>query len=192
VNSRRTLRFVLVAAGVGAFGGLASAGGELPGYYQNPGLDSSRATVNHTTDEHIDPFSGMLQLHHVDMTIPGNGGFDLVLQRSYNNPGPRFSSISDTQSYNRTPNIGVGWNLLIGGRLFGAAGTGDACTGGSQMTFESPDGHRQGFFRQPDGTFLSTSRWKAVCVAGGVQVFATNGTRYDMLQLIVENIPGTI
>src|ERR1039457_5388122 len=56
--------------------------GVLPSYYQDPGLSPFRSTVNHNNDEHIDPFTGMLQLHHVDMTLPGNGGFDLVLQRA--------------------------------------------------------------------------------------------------------------
>lgn len=180
------------AAALLAVSAAARAGGELPGYYSNPGLAATRQTVNHTLDEHIDPFSGMLQLHHVDMTIPGNGGFDLVLQRSFNGPSAAYGSISDTMSYNRTPNLGVGWSLLIGGRVFGATGTGGACAGGTQMSFETPDGHRQGLIRQTDGSFLSPSRWKATCVAGGVQVYAPNGTRYDMLQAITEAIPNSI
>lgn len=182
-------RLAGLAALVAAY---AHAAGELPGYYRNPGLEATRSSANHTHDEHIDPFGGMLQLHHADMTVPGNGGFDLILQRSFNNPGPAFGSISDTMSYNRTPNLGVGWSLLIGGRVLGATGTGGACTGGNQLSFETPDGHRHAFIRQGDGTFLSASRWKAICVSGGVQVYATSGTRYDMLQSITENIPGTI
>ena len=186
--ARSAIPFVIAAM----FCTTAMAGGELPGYYKNPGLDARHATANHSSDEHIDPFSGMLQLHHVDMTVPGNGGFDLILQRSYNNPGPAFGSISDTMSYNRTPNLGVGWNLLLGGRVLGATGAGGACTGGNQLSFETPDGHRHGFLRQGDGTFLSPKRWKAECVAGGVKIYTTDSTRYDMLQGITENIPGTI
>ena len=87
---------------------LAWADGTLPSYYQDPGLNPNRTTVNHNLDEYIDPFTGMLQLHHVDMVWPGNAGFDLVLGRSFNNPGPLFGSASDTQSYSHTPNIGVG------------------------------------------------------------------------------------
>src|SRR6516162_6090163 len=94
------------------------AGNPLPGYYQDPGLSPSRSTTNHNFDEYIDPFTGMLQLHHVDATLPGNGGFDLKLQRSFNSPSATFGRATDTQSYNRTPYVGVGWNLLIGGRLF--------------------------------------------------------------------------
>lgn len=46
--------------------------------------------------------------------------------------------------------------------------------------------------RQGDGTFLSAARWKAVCVVDGVQVWAPNGTRYDMFQTIVEAMPVAI
>ena len=40
----------------------AIAGDSLPGYYQDPGLNPFRTTVNHNFDEYIDPFTGMLQL----------------------------------------------------------------------------------------------------------------------------------
>jgi YD repeat-containing protein len=172
--------------------GVAFAGGELPGFYQDSGLSPNRASVNHNNDEHIDPFSGKLLLRHIDGTLPGNAGFDLIIQRSHNTLGSTFGSISDTQSYNRSPNVGVGWNLLIGGRVFNAVGTGTACAGGTQMSFEMPDGGRQALIKQADGTFLSAARWKAVCTGGGVQVFTPNGTRYDMLQTIAETIPNTI
>ena len=167
----------------------ARADGTLPSYYQDPGISPVRSTVNHNNDEHIDPFTGMLQLHHVDATLPGNGGLDLVLQRSFNSPSPLFGTSSDTMSYNRTPNIGIGWNLVIGGRVFGGL---EACGGNHQMVFETPDGGRQGLIATGTGDFLSASRWRALCVAGGVQVFAPNGTRYDMTEGITEIIPNTI
>ena len=170
----------------------AFAGGELPGFYQTPGLNANRTTVNHNADEHIDPFTGMLQLHHVDMVWPGNGGFDLVLQRSYNSPSPWYGSASDTMSFNRTPNLGIGWNLLIGGRTSNVYGAGAACAGGNQLMYETPDGARQAFVRTSDGSFLSASRWRAVCLDYGVRVFAPNGTHYDLQQPIPEAIPNTI
>ncbi len=146
-SSRRTRDRACRAFALGVSCAVASsvwAGPPLPGFYQDPGLPSHRATVNHNLDEHIDPFTGMLQIQTVDDTIPGNGGFDLSLRRSYNNPSAVFGTTSDTQSYNRTPNVGVGWNLLIGGRLYTALGAGGACGGGNQMVFETPDGGRKG------------------------------------------------
>jgi YD repeat-containing protein len=185
--------YKLIAIGCVLWGivtGFARADGTLPSYYQDPGLNPNRSTVNHNLDEHIDPFTGMLQLHHIDGTLPGNGGFDLVLQRSFNSPGPVFGTTSDTMSYNRTPNIGVGWNLLIGGRALYVP---EACSGSfHQFSFETPDGGRQGLHATGNGDFLSPSRWRAVCITGGVRVFAPNGTRYEMTQVIAEAIPNTI
>src|ERR1022692_4574677 len=93
---------IMLCAGV-LLASFAHAGSALPSYYQDPGLSRFRSTVNHNNDEHIDPFTGMLQLHHVDVTLPGNGGFDLVLQRSFNSPSPIFGTSSDTMSHNHTP-----------------------------------------------------------------------------------------
>jgi YD repeat-containing protein len=172
--------------------GLALAVGELPSSYRDGGKTALRATDNHSADEHIDPFTGMLQLHHKDAVLPGNGGFDLVLQRSYNSPTQSYGTTSDTTSFNRTPNVGVGWNLMIGGRVYNGTGPGSACGGGQQMVFETPDGGRQALISKGDGTFGSAARWKAICVTGGMQVWAPNGTRYDMLKLLPQSIPGTL
>ena len=131
----------------------------------------------------------MLQLHHVDMTWSGNGGFDLILQRSFNNPGASFGTLGDTRSYSTTPNLGLGWSLLIGGRVFNGAG---ACSGGRQMVFQTPDGGMQALIATGNGDFWSVSFWRATCVAGGVQVFAPDGTIYTMTQFITEVIPNTI
>jgi YD repeat-containing protein len=169
----------------------AFADDPLPGYYQDPGLNPFRTTVNHNVDEHIDPFTGMLQLHHVDMTWPGNGGFDLTLQRSFNSPGSKFQTIGNIQSYSSTPNLGVGWNLFIGGRVFNAIA---ACSGTStQMAFQSPDGGMQGLIATGNGDFWSVSFWRATCIpGGGVNVYAPNGTNYTMTQFITEAIANTI
>ena len=164
----------------------AHAQGMLPGYYQDPGISPFRATVSHNLDEHIDPFTGMLQLHHQDAVLPGNGGFDLVLQRSFNSPPPGFGGVS---AYNKTPNVGIGWTLFIGGRLYAGAACGQI---GGQLIFEAPDGSRQGLIATGKGDFLSPARWRAVCVTGGVQVYAPNGTRYDMLEQIAEQVPNTV
>ena len=170
----------------------AYAGDALPSFYQDPGINPFRSTVNHNVEEHIDPFTGMLQLHHTDAVIPGNGGFDLVIHRAFNSPSPNYGQTSDTSSYNRTPNVGIGWSFSIGGRILPAG----SCWGGSgnQMILETPDGSRQGLIRvnSASNDFRSTSRWKAVCVTGGVQVYSPSGTRYDMLKAITEGIPNSI
>ena len=56
----------------------------IPSFYQEPGLSPGREYVNQQMNEHIDPFTGKLQLHYVDLFLPGNGGLDIKVQRSYN------------------------------------------------------------------------------------------------------------
>lgn len=34
--------------------------------------------------EHVDPFTGNVILRFTDVVLPGNAGFDLVVQRTYN------------------------------------------------------------------------------------------------------------
>src|SRR5258706_208435 len=52
-------------------------------YYKEPGIYPTRSYLNQHFSENIDPFTGRLQLHYVDLYIPGNGGFDLEVIRSY-------------------------------------------------------------------------------------------------------------
>jgi hypothetical protein len=43
----------------------------LPDYYAEPGNNPHREYIGQTGDEHIDPFTGMLQRHYVDLVLPG-------------------------------------------------------------------------------------------------------------------------
>jgi hypothetical protein len=63
-----------------SFGAAANA-------HKGPCLDPNRSYVNQSFSEHIDPFNGSVQLHDVDINIPGNGALHGQLQR--NNPGQR-------------------------------------------------------------------------------------------------------
>lgn len=55
----------------------------LPDFYKEPGLNPFRDNISANEVEHIDPFSGSLNLSHVDLVLPGNGGMDIVIQRTY-------------------------------------------------------------------------------------------------------------
>jgi len=61
---------------------IAQTGGKMPDFYKEPGLYPNRDYTNQHFGEHIDPFTGALQLHYTDVFIPGNGGFNLAVQRS--------------------------------------------------------------------------------------------------------------
>ncbi|QKT04138.1 hypothetical protein HUS23_10090 [Ectothiorhodospiraceae bacterium 2226] len=53
-----------------------AASNPIPDFYREPGLYPNRDFVNQHFHEHIDPFTGALQFHYVDVHLPGNGGFD--------------------------------------------------------------------------------------------------------------------
>jgi hypothetical protein len=87
---------------------LAQTNGKLPDFYKEPGLQPNRDYVNQHFGEHIDPFTGALQLHYVDIHIPGPAGFDLKIQRSYN------SSSVDRVNTKHHSMMGVGWSFHMG------------------------------------------------------------------------------
>ncbi|MGP1693676.1 MAG: hypothetical protein ACTS6O_14355, partial [Giesbergeria sp.] len=64
--------------------GAAGAQEVIPDFYREPGLQANRNYINQSNHEDIDPFTGSLQHHYVDLHIPGNGGLDLKIIRSYN------------------------------------------------------------------------------------------------------------
>src|SRR3954470_2339766 len=84
--------------------GLASAHAlePIPSFYQEPGLSPNRDYINQQVNEHIDPFTGKLQLHYVDLFLPGNGGMDIKVQRSYNSQDDVLSEPTA---------LGVGWTM---------------------------------------------------------------------------------
>ena len=47
------------------------------------GVDSTHAHYSTAFNELIDPFSGSLYLTYTDFRLPGNGGLDLVIHRTY-------------------------------------------------------------------------------------------------------------
>ena len=52
--------------------------------YDAPGFDPHRDTISSFPNEHIDPFTGGLILTFEDIRLPGNGGLDPVIQRTFN------------------------------------------------------------------------------------------------------------
>ncbi len=59
----------------------------LPVYADNeesdPGQITFRSQVSNLDFEEIDPYSGTLSLTHQDISLPGNGGLDLEIYRTY-------------------------------------------------------------------------------------------------------------
>lgn len=161
-----------------------------PDFYKEPGKNPNRDYVNQNFNEYIDPFSGALQLHYIDIRIPGNGGFDLKVARSYNS-----NSINWLNPFYRTSLAGLGWTLHFG-RVIKGPNLGGICINDSPDTIknnpvlELSDGSRQvlAFTGSTSPLMLTTNRWRADCNSNGtgLVVYAPDGTRYDMSQQVIE------
>jgi hypothetical protein len=90
--------------------------------YDAPGVDPHRETLSSIPEERIDPFTGGLTLSHVDARLPGNGGLDFIIQRSFSSKsmcdewvqfgGPWSCNIEGERTW-----AGFGWKIHFG-RLF--------------------------------------------------------------------------
>jgi len=146
----------------------------IPSFYQDPGLSPNRDYVSQQIHEHIDPFTGKLQVHQVDLFIPGNGGLDIKVQRSYN---------SQDELLTEPTVLGVGWTMHFGRVL--RRSIVNICANNLNATrapvLELPDGSRQILYLSLDQThFISINRFKAVCGGTGLIVSGPDGTRYEM------------
>ncbi len=182
IGAKRTL--LVLAAILGTPGVFAEE--VIPDFYQDPGLYPNRSYINQSANEHIDPFTGSLQYHYVDLYLPGNGGFDLKVVRSYNsasvnplNPGV-YESLA-----------GLGWTVHFGRVL--KANTNicvnlNAFSTADNPVLEMPDGSRQllVFTGSTAPLMLTTQRWRADCHSSGngLTVYSPDGTRYDMSKLV--------
>lgn len=167
--------FLLVVTAINLF-----AQEVIPDFYRDPGINPNRHFVNQSFNEHIDPFTGALQQHYVDLHSPGNGGFDLKVVRSYNSASVEPNNPASFESI-----AGVGWTIHFG-RVLKSNDT-NFCANpfisiAKNPVLELPDGSRQILATSPSSSALlvTTQRWKADCIASGLAVFAPDGTRYEM------------
>jgi len=78
----------------------------MPDFYSDPSISTSKGYLGGAGSVTVDPFSGMASISTTDIVIPGNGGMDIVLTRSYNAPDP-------LESPDHSP-VGLGWSLHFG------------------------------------------------------------------------------
>lgn len=160
----------------------------IPDLYKDPGLSPNRDYINQNVSENIDPFSGSLQRQYVDLQIPGNGGFDLKVIRSYNS-----STVEplNPAAYDSSSGAGVGWAIHFGRVLKNKEKT--ICNNKNALTvvdnpvLELPDGSRQllAFTGTSSPLMLTTQRWRADCInTGGLRVFSPDGIQYEMTHLV--------
>ncbi|MFO1217592.1 MAG: Ig-like domain repeat protein [Burkholderiaceae bacterium] len=160
----------------------------IPDFYKDPGLQPNRSYINQSFKEYIDPFTGALQLHYVDIHLPGDGGFDLSVVRSYNSV-----AFSETNPAAFDSQAGLGWQIHFGRVLHKS--TLLPCTGSAfgvdtttNPVVELPDGSTQVLLYSGTTSplMLTTQRWKADCASGGMGliVYSPDGVRYEMTQQV--------
>jgi hypothetical protein len=87
-------------------------------YYDAPGSSAYRDPLSVVPFEHIDTFTGGITLSFTDIRLPGRGGLDMVIQRTFNSKnvckgwtifGPNIYCNEGTNSW-----MGLGWTLHFG------------------------------------------------------------------------------
>jgi YD repeat-containing protein len=115
-------------------------------FYDAAGFNPNRETFSMTPFENIDTFTGGVILSYVDARLPGNGGLDLVIQRTFNSKKvckgwTVFQSTIYCNPIGENSWMGLGWTLHFG-RVIDPSGT--------NPTIEMPDGSQH-------KTYLSAS-----------------------------------
>ena len=163
---------------------------EIRDYYAEPGLNPFKETMQ-DLNESIDPFSGTLQQKYTDIVIPGNGGLDIRINRTYTSP-------QDVNAPGTASAYGVGWTIHFG-RIVTTKSNADKLCNQAVLPYststmdnpslELPDGGREllvhrdvTLFPELDVNELITrSNWKAQCASGsGLVVTSPTGTVYTM------------
>ena len=117
------------------------------------GFDRKRDTFAQLPYEHIDPMTGNLILTFTDLVLPGNAGFDLKIQRTYNS---KIYRNYDTQGTTLGEDswVGVGWTMHLG-RVFNPHSTDPA------PIIEMSDGsrHKTYSYILDSGKFVTREFW---------------------------------
>ncbi len=163
----------------------------IPDFYQEPGIGSIREyPLGPDGTERIDLFNGILKLQYTDLVVPGNGGLDIEIVRSYNATQPLPGVIGQSLLTGRTP-TGMGWSIHFGRVLtsMGLPGGINGCrslfiNSENNPVLELPDGSRQILYNSLPGEpypLITKERWTADCInTGGLLVRSPTGVHYTM------------
>ncbi len=171
---------------------LFASGGGSDYFYDAPGTDPYRKTVSLTDYENIDPYTGGLTLNFVDMRLPGNGGLDLVVQRSYNSKNTCRSWQSDPVSvwcdpggYEVNSWVGEGWSLHFGKLLY------PQNIALNNPIIEMPDGslHEAFYDIAGGGGYITKEYWKLAIVNSVWTLTFTDGKKISFGNLVGSEPP---
>ena len=101
--------------------------------FGDKGFQTTREYFTQLPYEHIDPMTGNLLLTFTDLVLPGNAGFDLKVQRTYNS---KIFKDYNTQGglLGEDSWAGIGWSMHFGRVLHGLSNDGE------DPIIEMPDG----------------------------------------------------
>lgn len=142
------------------------------------GFNPTRVTFGGLPYEHVDPLTGNLLLTFTDLTLPGNGGFDLRIQRTYNSKvHANFQQLGTKLGEDSW--AGLGWRIHFG-RLLNA-------TAAVPGPIEMPDGSQHKLFNHVSspGVFVTRDYWVYDPVQK--QLKLPNGITYTLGQLATIN-----
>lgn len=153
----------------------------------------------------VDTRNGNLIIRHIDVSIPGNGGLDIEVVRTYDMLG-QSTGLTSTHSYSyKWTSLGPGWTIFAAPRLinsnfwqfhvvndlvdgskiyarseFVSLCLGDELrVGGSGISLVLPDGNTNEIYSTAPGIGKTKNNWKVGCVSGLVYAISPNGVKYD-------------
>lgn len=151
--------------------------------YYEPGVNLYRELFSQDGIESIDPYTGMLKIQHVDLFLPGNGGLDIKVMRTYDSAGVYQLGVGGIG----LASMGYGWIFHFGKLAGNYVCQPHLSTYARRPVFELPDGVQIKLLKAPIGfPYLYTSRegWVADCAnsmdGGGLIVISPDGLRYEM------------
>ena len=140
-------------------------------------------------EESVDPFTGNLNLLHTDIDLPGNGGLDLLIQRTYNSRiwGRKDTSFPGLVAKNEKSVLGIGWSFHFG-RVLNPWGTGSANRFlPDNPVIEMPDGSTHPLYRDKNNSGQKISReywlYESFSTSGPArfELTLTDGTLYTFV-----------
>jgi RHS repeat-associated protein len=129
----------------------------------DPGQITFREAISDLPSEKIDPYTGHLDLTYTDLHLPGDGGLDLQIFRTYKST--RVTDMATAES-----KLGYGWDIH-----FGKAKSNDD----NHITIELQDGTNNTAVRETGGSnnFLTKDFWKLSMSSGYPVLQLTDGTK---------------
>jgi YD repeat-containing protein len=187
---------VAESSGIEASSTTSTGAQMMPGYYSEFNAGSQREEIAESAGEFIDPFTGSLNLRHTDVSIPGSGGFDLNVIRTYSSnnvykAGPSGTLDIEPSELMQATQLGAGWEMHFG-RI--RRQSSNACSGAngsdssSSPILETSEGsqkqlvYNNALASRSNAVYVTADYWHAYCLNGqtGLLLVDPNGTTYWM------------